>query len=143
MWTIIDNIKKNASYFNFEMFAKPVELPSSVEKLSKLHSRFPEAINLFIFIYLIFRYRFSRRSCFAGGRVHIDTELSLNYKRESTWSRHISFTFAHLFSFASLTNLIAISLERLHATFCPFRHRFVRKWAHRAIIIVIWLITIV
>ena len=38
---------------------------------------------------------------------------------------------------------MAISLERLHATFCPFRHRFVSKWAHRAIIIVIWLIPIV
>ena len=66
-----------------------------------------------------------------------------NYRRETTWSRHISFAFVHLFSFASLTNLIAISLERLHATFCPFRHRFVRKWVHRAIIIVIWLIAIV
>ena len=66
-----------------------------------------------------------------------------NYRRETTWSRHISFAFVHLFSFTSLTNLIAISLERLHATFCPFRHRFVRKWVHRAIIIVIWLIAIV
>ena len=66
-----------------------------------------------------------------------------NYRRETTWSRHISFAFVHLFSFTSLTNLIAISLERLHATFCPFRHRFVRKWVHRAIIIVIWLIPIV
>ena len=36
-----------------------------------------------------------------------------------------------------------ISLERLHATFCPFRHRFVSKWVYRAIIIVIWLIPIV
>ena len=66
-----------------------------------------------------------------------------NYRRETTWSRHISFAFVHLFSFTSLTNLIAISLERLHATFCPFRHRFVRKWVHRAVIIVIWLIPIV
>ena len=38
---------------------------------------------------------------------------------------------------------MAISLERLHATFFPFRHRFVKKWVHRAIIIVIWLIAIV
>ena len=38
---------------------------------------------------------------------------------------------------------MAISLERLDATFCPFRHRFVRKWVQRAIIIVIWLIAIV
>ena len=66
-----------------------------------------------------------------------------NYRRKTVWSHHISFAFVHLFSFTSLTNLIAISLERLHATFCPFRHRFVSKWVHRAIIIVIWLIAIV
>ena len=66
-----------------------------------------------------------------------------NYRRETTWSHHISFAFVHLFSFTSLTNLIAISLERLHATLCPFKHRFVRKWVYRAIIIVIWLIPIV
>ena len=66
-----------------------------------------------------------------------------NYRRKTVWSNRLSFAFVHLFSFTSLTNLIAISLERLHATFCPFRHRFVRKWVYRAIIIVIWLIPIV
>ena len=64
-------------------------------------------------------------------------------RRMTNWSYHLSFAFVNLFSFTSLTNLIAISLERLHATFCPFRHRFVSKWVHRAIIIVIWLIAIV
>ena len=83
-----------------------------------------------------------------SGPLQIENRMSKdcpqwNYRRETTWSRHISFAFVHLFSFTSLTNLIAISLERLHATFCPFRHRFVRKWVHRAIIIVIWLIPIV
>ena len=65
------------------------------------------------------------------------------FRRDTIWSNHLYFAFLHLFSFTSLTNLIAISLERLHATFCPFRHRFVRKWVDRAIIIVIWLIPIV
>ena len=65
------------------------------------------------------------------------------FRRDTIWSNHLYFAFLHLFSFTSLTNLIAISLERLHATFCPFRHRFVRKWVYRAIIIVIWLIPIV
>ena len=83
-----------------------------------------------------------------SGPLQIENRMSKDcpqwkYRRETTWSRHISFAFAHLFSFTSLTNLIAISLERLHATFCPFRHRFVSKWVYRAIIIVIWLITIV
>ena len=65
------------------------------------------------------------------------------FRRDTIWSNRLYFAFLHLFSFASLTNLIAISLERLHATFCPFRHRFVRKWVYRAMIIVIWLIAIV
>ena len=65
-----------------------------------------------------------------------------NYRRNTLWSHRLSFLFLHLFYFTSLTNLIAISLERLHATFCPFRHRFMRKWVYRAIIIVIWLIPI-
>ena len=65
------------------------------------------------------------------------------YRRKTIWSHRLSFAFLHLFSFTSLTNLMAISLERLHATFCPFRHRFVRKWVYRAIIIFIWLIAIV
>ena len=66
-----------------------------------------------------------------------------NYRQRTIWPHNLSFAFLHLFSFASLTNLIAVSLERLHATFCPFRHRFVRKWVYRAIIIAIWLIPIV
>ena len=66
-----------------------------------------------------------------------------NYRRKTIWSNRLSFLFLHLFYFTSLTNLIAVSLERLHATFCPFRHRFVSKWVYRAIIIVIWLIPIV
>ena len=79
-------------------------------------------------------------------RMALNTELRCplwKFRRDNIWSNRLSFAFAHLFSFASLTNLIAISLERLHATFCPFRHRFVRKWVYRAIIIVIWLIAIV
>ena len=83
-----------------------------------------------------------------SGPLQIENRMSKDcpqwkYRRETTWSRHISFAFVHLFSFTSLTNLIAISLERLHATFCPFRHRFVRKWIYGAIIIVIWFIAIV
>ena len=79
-------------------------------------------------------------------RMALNTELRCplwKFRRDTIWSNRLSFAFAHLFSFASLTNLIAISLERLHATFCPFRHRFVRKWVYRAMIIVIWLIAIV
>ena len=44
----------------------------------------------------------------------------------------------HLFLTASLTNLAAISLERAHATFRPFRHRIIKKLRFGFIITIIW-----
>ena len=49
--------------------------------------------------------------------------------------------FIIIFPFTSLVNLVFVSLERLHATFRPFRHRFVKKWIYGVIITVIWLMT--
>ena len=57
------------------------------------------------------------------------------------WSIHLKFAVQHLFPFTSLVNLVFVSLERLHATFRPFRHRFVKKWIYGVIITVIWLTT--
>ena len=39
---------------------------------------------------------------------------------------------------ASLTSLAAISLERTHATFRPFKHRIIKKWVFVFIITIIW-----
>ena len=39
---------------------------------------------------------------------------------------------------ASVTNISAISLERFHATFLPFRHRVMQKWIYGLIVAVIW-----
>ena len=46
---------------------------------------------------------------------------------EFNGSFYVKNALQHLFSFASLVNLVALSLERLHATFCPFGHRFIKK----------------
>ena len=43
-----------------------------------------------------------------------------------------------LFSVASLTNIAIIALERVHATFFPFRHRVIKKWVHGLIIAAVW-----
>ena len=37
-------------------------------------------------------------------------------------------------------NLAVISLERVHATFRPFEHRFIKKWVYGVMIIIIWLL---
>ncbi|XP_020628782.1 melatonin receptor type 1B-like [Orbicella faveolata] len=44
-----------------------------------------------------------------------------------------------LFVFGSLINIAIIALERVHATFFPFRHRVLKKWVYRLIIAVVWL----
>ena len=44
----------------------------------------------------------------------------------------------YFFLSASLTNLAAISLERAHASFRPFRHRIIKKWVFGFIITIIW-----
>jgi len=43
-----------------------------------------------------------------------------------------------LFVFGSLINITIIALERVHATFCPFKHRVLKKWVYRLIIAVVW-----
>ena len=42
-----------------------------------------------------------------------------------------------------ITIVVFVKKKRQLQHYSPFRHRFVRKWVHRAIIIVIWLIPIV
>ncbi len=43
-----------------------------------------------------------------------------------------------LFPVSSLTNITVISLERLHATLRPFRHRVIKKWVYPSIIAAVW-----
>ena len=47
--------------------------------------------------------------------------------------------FILLFHSLSIMNLAAISLERLHATFCPLEHRLLSTWHYGVIIFVIWI----
>ena len=47
----------------------------------------------------------------------------------------------NFFPIASLTNITIIALERVHATFCPLRHRVLKKWAYRFIIAIVWVIS--
>jgi len=45
------------------------------------------------------------------------------------------------FVFGSLINITIIALERVHATFCPFNHRVLKKRVYRLIIAVVWVIS--
>ena len=46
--------------------------------------------------------------------------------------------FSFLFPIASVTNISAISLERLHATIYPLRHHVMQKWIYGLIVAIIW-----
>ena len=81
-----------------------------------------------------------------SGPLQIDEGLPIycnlwQFSSNLIWSYYLKRKLRNLFSFTSLLNLVAISLERLHATFRPFRHRFIKKWVYIVIIIVIWLTT--
>ena len=43
-----------------------------------------------------------------------------------------------LLPYGSLINITTIALERVHATFLPFRHRVLKKWIYGLIIVVVW-----
>ena len=44
------------------------------------------------------------------------------------------------FLLTSLTNIAVISLERMHTTFRPFRHRVIKKWVYGVTISVVWVL---
>ncbi|XP_078364512.1 substance-K receptor-like [Oculina patagonica] len=58
------------------------------------------------------------------------------WKPSEHWPNYYLLLF--LFPVSSLTNITAISLERLHATLRPFRHRLIKKWVYGSIIAVVW-----
>ena len=60
---------------------------------------------------------------------------------DKTFSR-ISLAIRPFFLFASLVNLAFISLERVHATYRPFKHRLIKKWLYGLVIAFIYLSTI-
>ena len=57
-----------------------------------------------------------------------------------TWLRMLETVLGFQVYQVSFLNLAVISLERVHATFRPFKHRFIKKWVYGVIITVIWLV---
>ena len=45
------------------------------------------------------------------------------------------------FPLTSVAGITVISLDRMHATFRPFRHRNIKKWAYGVIIVGVWILT--
>ena len=60
------------------------------------------------------------------------------YNAIDPWADYVLSTLYTLFLFSSLTNIAAISVERLHATLRPFRHRLIKKWVYALTIALVW-----
>ena len=54
------------------------------------------------------------------------------------WANTVLTAFIFLFPLSSVINMAVISVERLHATWRPFRHRLMKKWVYRIVIAVVW-----
>ena len=61
------------------------------------------------------------------------------WKSDSGIIFHLRIAIALLFLVCSLANVTAISLERVHATFWPFKHRILKKRVYNVIIVVTWI----
>ena len=60
------------------------------------------------------------------------------YNSVEHWADYVLVTLLNLSTLSSLTNIAAISVERLHATLRPFRHRLITNWVYALIIAVVW-----
>ena len=56
-------------------------------------------------------------------------------------TKNVIFFFFHWFLLSSLTSIAAISLDQLHATFRPLRHRVIKTWVYGATIAGVWVLT--
>ena len=63
--------------------------------------------------------------------------VKMNLSREV----NVIITFLYLwFPLTSLTNIAAISLDRMHATIRPFRHRLIKKWVYGVTSAGVWVL---
>ena len=61
------------------------------------------------------------------------------WKSDSGIIFHLRIAIALVFLVCSLANVTAISLERVHATFWPFKHRVIKKRVYNVIIAATWI----
>ena len=83
---------------------------------------------------------------FAGGFSHFPLFRDLSYscdivKMNLSQKLNVIINFLFLwFPLTSLTNIAVISLDRMHATIRPFRHRLIKKWVYGVTIAGVWVL---
>ena len=66
-----------------------------------------------------------------------------NFWKANFYTKRVTMVLHTLFPLTSLLNITVISLERVHATFRPFRHRIIKGWVYGLIILLIWVTALV
>ena len=69
-------------------------------------------------------------------------DLWMYNRMTDSWFFVLKVSLLNLFYMASISNITAIALERMHAIICPSRHLLMKKLVYKVIIAVIWLIAI-
>ena len=83
---------------------------------------------------------------FAGGFSHFPLFRDLSYSCDivkMNLSQELNVIINFLFPWfplTSLTNIAVISLDRMHATIRPFRHRLIKKWVYGVTIAGVWVL---
>ena len=83
---------------------------------------------------------------FVGGFSHFPLFLVLSFSCDigkmnlSLESFQIISVLFNWFPLTSLTNIAVISLDRMHATIRPFRHRLIKKWVYGVTIAGVWVL---
>lgn len=118
------------------------------------------SVNIFTIIVFVKQRKLQRRGTYliihlaildllvgaVSGPLYIEWNMALfcglwDYKFNDLGADHVKLAFIVLFPFSSVINLAVISIERLHATFSPFKNRVVDKRIYAVAICVIWLPT--
>ena len=83
------------------------------------------------------------------GGISLSKDVFNSGHKCNLWKSHLSpagktilFAVYWVFPVASVTNLAVISLERMHATFRPFKHRLIKKWIFGASVAFVWFIAV-
>ena len=77
-----------------------------------------------------------------SGPLHIYHTVTFDIGSGFSWKNFFILTFDNIFTAFSLVNLLLISLERVHATFYPFRHCFIGKWFYLKAILCLWVLSL-
>ena len=77
-----------------------------------------------------------------SGPLHIYHTVTFDPGSGFSWQNFIILIFDNIFTASSIANLSLISLERVHATFYPFRHCLIEKWVHLKAILCLWVLAL-